>query len=234
MSQVIDHIFSEVCLDPRVKDGIFKLEETEHMEALRDCLMRGGLTLEDAISTTNKMLESKFPDRQAYRRKDGMLITWPNASYKKKAFKEHPGEYVEEAEAIRLGLIPNPKATPQAPAPQREPKVHPKSGDDDEKSKIPQEPGPQSVFQGDQELSIEPARGPEKPESPPTPPVSPVVPPISPERKAAEKAIVKQMIQGDEIVGSKFYPSIHELYEKAEKSGLKEAAEFLKQYVNPQ
>ncbi len=74
MSTVFDRILAEVCLDNRVSDGIFRMDETEHMNALRDFFVKKGLAKEEAIHVTNKMVEGKYPDRQAYRKEDGILV----------------------------------------------------------------------------------------------------------------------------------------------------------------
>ena len=224
MSQIIDEIFNDVCLDERVPDGIFKLDEEEHMNALRDQLVKRGLTLEDATELTNKMLEGKYPERQAVIKKSGYTATWPSAELKAKAMAENPGKYIEP-----------PKSEPEEPEeiepaqPKKEPVAQPQ-----------QEPAPRSVKQGGQALSIEPPRGTEKPESIPSPPV-PVVPPMTPERKAAEKSIVQQIMQSDDIsTSSQFNVPISENCNKqlntlrtiATSQGLTEAIEFLSKYIS--
>jgi hypothetical protein len=221
MSQAIDHIFAEVCLDERVSDGVFRLEEEQHMNALRDHLCKRGLTIEDAISVTNRMMEGRFPERQAYN-KDGILVTFPTPKHKAKAI----------AAKTHFEKNPNPQAPPKEPAPEPTPKSEPVA---------PQSTGPEpkSVNQGGQILSIEPA-GPKPPEPPPEPPISPVNPPNTPEKRAAEKTVVQQMMATDDYaLMSKYHPSIPEscvkqlsiLREHAITKGLNEASEFLSQYV---
>lgn len=224
MSQIIDHILSSVCLDERVKDGIFQMEEEQHMNALRDHLVqRGGLTLEDAISVTNRMLEGKYPERQAYRKEDGILVTWPSPKHKQKAMFENPGKYVEENPMPKKEPAPEPEAPkPIVPEPK------------------PIEPEPSSVNQGGQMLAIEPPRGPEKPEAPPEPPVPPVTAPKTPEEIAAQKAVVQQMIKTDDTAITQLHPppipencvkQLRVLREHAISQGLSEASEFLKKYT---
>jgi hypothetical protein len=222
MSQIIDDILREVSLDDRVSDGIFRMDENTHMDALRDHFVKRGLTLEDAVSITNKMLEGKYPERQIYQKNTGILVTFPTPQHKAKAVHENPGKYVE--------YNPFPKKENPTANPEKEPKVEP-----DVKPKDPLPPPkeltPQSVFQNGEKLSVEPIRGSEKPESPSTP-ISPVVAPMTPGKKEAHKTIVKQMIQGDDMISSKFYPSIAELYQQATQKGLTEVIEFLKPYVS--
>lgn len=185
MSRIIDHIFSEVCLDSRIPDGIFRLDEHEHINALRDTLIhKGGLTNEDAIAVTNKMVEGKYPDRQAYRKEDGILVTWPSPKHMANAMKENPGKYTDQN--------PFPKDEPEP-----EPKRDVSSLKDSPSPTVPTEPEPKSVNQGGLNLSIEPANTDKKEELPPVPPSPAVSYPITPQRKAAEKVVVQQFIQGD-------------------------------------
>lgn len=225
MSQIVDEILADVSLDGRVRDGVFRMDENDHMDALRDNLVKKGLTLEDAVIITNKMIEGKYPQRQAYRASDGLIITWPTPAYKAKAMRENPGKYVDQDPRPQKPTKP----APVEPTPQKVPPIP-----------VPTEPEPTSVKQGDKILAIEPPRGPEKPESSPMPPESPVTLPKTPEQVAAHKEIVRQMIQGDDAsLMSKFHPSISEscikqltmLQEYALAKGLKKASEFLSKCI---
>jgi hypothetical protein len=227
MSRIVDEIFGDVCLDERISDGIFRLGEEAHMNALRDHLIKRGLALEDAITVTNKMLEGKFPERQVYRAEDGILVTFPTPQHKANAMKENPGKYTEKN--------PIPQAAPKEPAP--EPSPPPRLAPS---GPAPAQPEPKGIQQGGNLLAIEPPRGPEKPEPPPAPPTPPTTPPNTPERVAAEKAVVKQMINTDDTaLTSRYVPPIPEscikqlaiLREHAISRGLKEASDFLSQYV---
>lgn len=221
MSHIIDTIFSEVCLDERVKDGVFKLDEVEHMNALRDKLIKRGLTLEDAIQVTNRMLEGKYPERQAYRKEDGILVTWPTPKHKAKAMAENPGKYVDK----------NPNPSEQKP---EEPKSEPKPVQPQAPSTTPE---PKSVKQGGINLEIEPIKGPEEPDAPPTPPSSPVVHPTTPEQKAAHKAVVQQMMSGDASnlsLTKEEYNHLNEVYDIAKKKNYKGVLKILEQYINIQ
>ena len=40
MNKLLDKILSEVSLDDRVSNGMFNIEENDHMEALRDYLSK--------------------------------------------------------------------------------------------------------------------------------------------------------------------------------------------------
>jgi hypothetical protein len=224
MSQLIDTILSEVCIDDRVSDGIFRLEEEEHMNALRDhFIRRTGLTMEDAIKVTNRMLEGKYPERQAYN-KDGILVTFPTPKHKAKAI--HARTHFEEDDAIRLGYLQKQDEPATRNAPAEEPPKNPVFSKDPEEPKEAPTQEPTAIEQGDNLLAIEPPRGDAKVETPPAPPNSPVTPAKTPEAKAAEKSVVIQMIKGDDsALTSLQHPSISE----EEQRQINEVYEFAKE-----
>lgn len=203
MSKIIDNIFSDVCLDSRIHDGIFRLDENEHMNALREYLIEeGGLTTEDAISITNGMLEGKYPDRQAYRKEDGILVTWPSPKHKANAMKENPGKYTDE----------NPKK--EEPEEPKEPSLRkPISSPTPSSHKLSSEPS--SITQNGINFSIEPMHGDAKPLTPPSPPEPPVSFPKTPDEKAAEKVVVQQIIQGDDQMIPHHDPTLEENLKKS-------------------
>jgi len=262
MARITDNVFAEVCLDERISDGIFRMEEEQHMNALRDYFVKKGITKEAAIHVTNHMVEGKYPDRQAYRAEDGILVTWPSPQHMAKAFKENPGKYVKD----------NPKPpAPREKEPAKEPvkrelpkdETPPDDEDDESLPKSDKEPsGGGNIFgkkvsQGGQELDVEPPRGSDKPEPTPIPssppPVAPVAP-RTPERIAAEKEVAMQIIKADDhaltkiepslsectvyatptgIISPKCHEQLNELYKKADELGYKEAVTFLTPYVKP-
>ena len=93
MSKYLDKILREVSLDERVSNGTFNIEENDHMEALRDYLVGKGIDEESVKSFSNKVLEGKYPERQAYNA-NGILVTFPTPEYKKEAIKR--GTHFEE------------------------------------------------------------------------------------------------------------------------------------------
>ncbi len=235
MSNIVDRVFREVCLDERIKDGIFRMEDASHMDALRDYFVKKGITKEAAVNVTNRMVEGKYPDRQAWRKEDGILVTWPSPQHKQKAMRENPGKYTEQD--------PRPKREPEPPPEKKEPAVDreeplPKSDADLEE---PDEKEP-TIFQGDKELEVEPPRGMETPKEEP-PPVAPAETPAprTPERIAAEKEVAKQILKTDDNnLGNASSPlterckqQLNELYKKADELGYREAVTFLTPYVKP-
>jgi hypothetical protein len=245
MSNVLDRVFAEVCLDERITDGVFRMDETEHMNALRDFFVKKGITKDAAITVTNRMVEGKYPDRQAYRKEDGILVTWPSPKHKHKAMHENPGKYVEENPFPKRSE-PTPEPKEREPRKEKEPPVDDTEEPDDTSTKKPGsnlfgggESGPQ-LQQGDKQLSIEPIKG-TQPIAPAAPPIAPQQP-RTPERIAAEKEVAQQIVAtGDDALTNVANPLtetyrqqiIKELYTKADKLGLKEVVTFLTPYVKP-
>lgn len=250
-SRIIDRVFNEVCLDPRVSDGIFQMEEEQHMNALRDYFVKKGITQEAAVEVTNRMVEGRFPDRQAYRTEDGILVTWPSANHRAKAMRENPGKYSIQ----RPATAPQP-AQPEAPE-KKEPAKEPPGkeepdGEEGDAGDAPPKPasnlfggtggGSDKIQQGDKELEIEPPQGTEDttPQTAPAP-SAPTVPPAprTPERVAAEKEVVKQIMATDDHALANITPpmteacrhQLNELYKKADELGFKDAITFLTPFV---
>jgi hypothetical protein len=251
MSHIIDNVFSEVCLDERVSDGIFKMENTQHMDALRDYFVKRGITKEAAVHVTNRMIEGKYPDRQAWRVEDGILVTWPSPQHMADAFKENPGKYVQKN--------PNPPK-PQDKDPVKEPiKREPPTDDtpdeeDDDDNSSSDVSGPNTSLFDKQPsnnekiggLAIEPVNGDNKPEPVPSAPSNPTQVPLTPERIAAEKEVAVQIMKSDDHALTKLdvnlqevkltdacHHQLHELYKKADEWGFREAVTFLTPYVKP-
>jgi hypothetical protein len=255
MSNILDRVFAEVCLDERISDGIFKMEEATHMDALRDYFLRKGVQREAAIQVTNRMVEGKYPERQAFN-KDGILVTFPTPQHKARAiargthFEKNPVPQVQQQRDA--DAQEDPKQAPPGSKP--EPGELPPDDDEDEKDKEKDDDDEDgggssgghggggdkggSIFQGNKELSVEPPRGEEPPEPPPQPP-SPTVPPAprTPERVAAEKEVTKQIFGTDDTslsnVASPLSEQLRILYKKADELGLREAVKFLTPHVKP-
>ena len=248
MSQIIEKILRDVSLDERISDGIFQLENVDHMDALRDYFVKHGLTQEAAIHVTNRMTEGRFPERQAYRTEDGILVTWPSTALRNKKMHEEPGKYTLQKP------LNAPKPAKPEPPEKKEPaeKEIPEepAGDED----VPTKPSPNlfgggggggsKIQQGDKELEIEPPMGmdTEAPKTSPAP-AAPTPPPAprTPERVAAEKEVVKQIMATDDHALANITPpmseeckrQLHELYNKADQLGFCEAITFLTPFVKP-
>lgn len=203
MSNIVDNVFAEVCLDERISDGIFRLEEEEHMNALRDYFVKKGITKDAAVEVTNRMLEGRFPERQAYN-KDGILVTFPTPQHKAKAIQR--GTHFEKNPA------------PQNSTP---PKEEPAGG------------VVNKVQQGGVELSVEPPRGSEKPESAPVPQAPQVPQaPRTPERIAAEKEVIKQILATDDTALNPVDLSLSENSNPELETNMREMREKIVKVVN--
>lgn len=225
MINVIDEILSEVSLDERIKDGIFNLDEALHMDALREFLAKT-VTISEAIQITNRMLEGKYPERQAYNA-DGILVTFPTPKHKAEAIKR--GTHFEKS--------PNPTPEPKQEEPSEKP-LPPLGGNSTPSSKETptddsnKEP---NIFQGQQALQAEPIQKPET-NVQPVPIVSTLA---SPEKKEANKDLIQQIINAPNTSPTVTIPTINEtcrkelaqLYITADKLNLKEAVSFLTPYI---
>ena len=245
MSNLVDRVFAEVCLDERISDGVFRMEEEEHMNALRDYFVKRGIPKEAAVNVTNRMVEGKYPDRQAYRKEDGILVTWPSPQHKKKAFQENPGKYIEQNPFPKKEepQEPEPKepVKPEKDEPEEEEPTEEPSGERKANNLFDKEP---AVSQDGKPLEVEPARGDEKPQptSTPAPAPAPVQQPKTPQVVAAEKEVIKQIMKTDDTTLSNVANPINEslkihqlreLYKKADELGYREAVKFLTPYVKP-
>lgn len=91
----VDKILSSVCLDERISDGIFNMENNDHMDVLQHHLIKRGISETNSIVYRNRMVEGKYPERQAYNA-NGILVTFPTPEYKQRAiargthFEENP------------------------------------------------------------------------------------------------------------------------------------------------
>lgn len=88
INKFINDIITEAALDARIPDGIVNLKNIEHLQVIAEAMY-------DACENekvVNEFLETfvdegKYPDRQAYN-KDGWLVTFPSAEYKKNAIRK--------------------------------------------------------------------------------------------------------------------------------------------------
>ncbi len=241
MSNIVDNVFAEVCLDERISGGIFRLEEEEHMNALRDHFISRGIAREAAIAVTNRMLEGRFPERQAYNA-DGVLVTFPTPKHKADAIKR--GTHFEENPAPQNATPPKepekrPDLEPTDKAPKDEPETAPKATNGDS-------PVVNKVASNGLEFDVEPVRGAEKPEDVPQPPAPPTQPaaPKSPMQTAAEKEVIKQILAMDDTALSPVSPMdgnlnesalLHQLTalsRKCDEWAMRDAEKFLKPHID--
>jgi hypothetical protein len=64
--------------DISIENGIFDISKQEHIEVLREYLLNSNIDHNIVNQYLNKMLEGKFPERQAYN-SNGILVTFPTS-----------------------------------------------------------------------------------------------------------------------------------------------------------
>ncbi len=250
MSTIIDEILADVCLDSRIPDGIFRMTEESHMDALRDQLIKRGISRDIVTEITNRMLEGNFPDRQAWRVEDNRCVTWANAREKALALQKHPGKYTDTeppkpkpSPSRRRRSRQSPSEMPAKEPLSNEPMEKEPDGEGQPERGVNIFPQADTVQQGGRELEIEPPHSMETPEPAPKSilPSQPVKKEVSktPQRIAAEKAVAYQILTGDDHSMNKIDPAINEicqyqlneLYKKASDLGFKEAVTFLTPFI---
>ena len=89
-------IVNDICCDSRIKDGVLRLENPDHVFIVQEYLEKAGYSLNEIVDKTANLFEAgRFPDRQAYN-KDGILVTFPSKEYRDRAvnkgthFAENP------------------------------------------------------------------------------------------------------------------------------------------------
>ncbi len=255
MSDTITRILNDVCLDERIQDGVFRLENESHMNVLRDYLEKHGIPNNEVIKINNKILEGRFPERQAYNA-NGILCTFPTPQYKQRAiskgthFEKNPNPQSpareEPQKTTPPGSKPEPGEKPSNSSLKKSSSTEPTVNVDDTdeepskstKSNLFTNNGPK-VSQGGKELEVEPPNGSEIP----SPMTTTSQIPKTPEKIAAEKEIVTQILKSDDIaltnISDPLDPTnsallnkqLNELYKKADELGFREAITFLTPYV---
>jgi hypothetical protein len=86
IQKFISNILDEICLDERIKNGLFDIERSEHLLILKEYATK--MVSEEFASELHNMLtnEGNYPERQAYN-DDGILVTFPDAESKKAAIE---------------------------------------------------------------------------------------------------------------------------------------------------
>lgn len=106
--------------DISIEDGVFDITKQEHIEILRGNLLEVGMSVETVTDYLNKVVEGKFPERQAYN-KNGILVTFPTPEYKQKAiakgthFDKNPTKGDPNVFADQPKSEPEQKPTPDQP-----------------------------------------------------------------------------------------------------------------------
>ena len=131
--------------DISIEDGVFDITKQEHIEILRGNLLEVGMSVETVTDYLNKVVEGKFPERQAYN-KNGILVTFPTPEYKQKAiakgthFDKNPNKRdanvftddPTDQEKPNVEPEPEQKPTPDQPKSPEQPAAQPEKPKDDE------------------------------------------------------------------------------------------------------
>ena len=210
--RLIDKILSEVSLDDRISDGVFRIEEDDHMEALREYLTKKGISETEAISFSNRVLEGKYPERQAYNA-DGILVTFPTKEYKDDAIKA--GTHFEKDPTkgkSNLFTSNQPSSTPPSSNQKKEPESAKKPAEDQPKTSLPvsQASPPSSQETPSEPIQAQTTAAPQQTpqsaapaEEPPEvkePTDLPPLPAKSSQEKNANKQMIKTMLRGDDYM----------------------------------
>ena len=86
MKTIVEKFLNKLSLDRRITDGVFNIENNEHLDILQETLQKMGVIEEEAIDIRNKVTEGKYPDRQAFN-VNGILVTFPTTEYKQRAIQ---------------------------------------------------------------------------------------------------------------------------------------------------
>ena len=86
----LDNVLLETAIDQRIADGVINLANEEHIAIFEEKLTESGMLSEaDINSIIDGIIKEagKYPDRQAFN-KEGWLVTFPSAEYKRKAIEK--------------------------------------------------------------------------------------------------------------------------------------------------
>ena len=114
--QIFLEALEKASTDIAIENGIFDISKQEHIEILREHLIESNVDVNVITQYLNKMVEGKYPERQAYNA-NGILVTFPTPEYKQKAIAR--GTHFEENP--RKGQA-NVFAGDEQPEPVKEPK----------------------------------------------------------------------------------------------------------------
>tara|TARA_B110000503_G_C7143560_1_gene411929 strand:- start:1713 stop:2330 length:618 start_codon:yes stop_codon:yes gene_type:complete len=93
LKQIFLEALEKANTDNSIESGIFDISKQEHIEILRGHLLESNVDSKTVNQYLNKMLEGRYPDRQAYNA-NGILVTFPTPEYKQKAIER--GSHFEQ------------------------------------------------------------------------------------------------------------------------------------------
>jgi hypothetical protein len=201
-NSIFEKVLNQVSIDPRINDGTFRIDEDAHMDILREYFIKKGIDKSLVIEFCNKVVEGKYPERQAYNAK-GILVTFPTPEYKTQAIKR--GTHFEEDPTKRPSNVfaDQPASKDPKPATAPQPKTDTKTSLPKSQAVSPdsQPEGPaSSVTANPPTTTAAPQQSPEPPTefSEPTELPKPIE--KSPSEKEADKNLIKTMLKGDDYM----------------------------------
>ena len=190
MIDIYRKVLNEVCLDDRISGGIVNFSDPDHIDVLREYMVKIGIPESVAIQETNKLMEKgQHPERQAYN-KNGILVTFPTPDHKQKAISA--GAHFENDPT---------KAPPNVTFDQGQPASEPAAADP---TTTDQATTPAPAPAAAPAPTPAPADAP-TPTPAPAPVPAPAAPPApekidTPQEKAATAAVIKQILRSDDTV----------------------------------
>ena len=155
IKQIFLECLEKASTDIAIENGIFDISKQEHIEVLREYLLQSNLNPHLINFHLNKMVEGKYPERQAYNA-NGILVTFPTPEYKQKAIAR--GTHFEENPRKGQANVFTGDETPEQPSgqqiefeppqPKSEPVVsqpEPKQSKTDDRSKEEKEQDAQAI-----------------------------------------------------------------------------------------
>lgn len=143
---ILSELIEQICLDSRIKDGIFSLDNNDHLNILQEYLQTElNINEQQAQELRNAVLEGKYPDRQAYNA-NGLLVTFPTPEYKQRAISR--GTHFEENPKKAAGanvFEPQPEQPAQQPSSPEPQQTTPTSST----TTVPTEPKPETPAEKD-------------------------------------------------------------------------------------
>jgi len=117
-------IINDICCDSRIKDGVLKLENPDHVFIVQEYLEKAGYSLNEIVDKTANLFEAgRFPDRQAYN-KDGILVTFPSKEYRDRAVNKGT-HFAENPKKVQSNIFSVPGDLSSAGATEEKPKEKP-------------------------------------------------------------------------------------------------------------
>jgi len=114
-------IVNDICCDSRIKDGVLRLENAEHVFIVQEYLEKAGYSVDEIVDKTANLFEAgRFPERQAYN-KDGILVTFPSKEYRDRAVNKGT-HFAENPKKAQSNIFSQPGDLSTAGADEEKPK----------------------------------------------------------------------------------------------------------------